>query len=109
MEHTPDPQPTVYEGILFVWEFGDAWGLLQGSVGIFFLNIGKRHSSKRVPPEKPQGLMFHVTPGDPFRHCWEGFFSAGDVRTNPKTNLGYTGECQSKHTHNLGGGYDLQL
>ena len=34
LEHTPDPQPTVYEGILFIWGFGDAWGMLQGYVGV---------------------------------------------------------------------------
>ena len=38
MEHTPDPQPTVYEGILFVWGFGDAWGLLQGVCWNFLRN-----------------------------------------------------------------------
>ena len=35
LEHTPDPQPTVYEGILFIWGFGDAWGILQGYVGVY--------------------------------------------------------------------------
>ena len=34
MEHTPDPQPTVYEGIPFIWGFGDPWGMLQGYVGV---------------------------------------------------------------------------
>ena len=34
MEHTPNPQPTVYEGILFIWGFGDVWGMLQGYVGV---------------------------------------------------------------------------
>ena len=34
LEHTPDPQPTVYEGSLFIWGFGDAWGMLQGYVGV---------------------------------------------------------------------------
>lgn len=23
LDHTPNPQPTVYEGILFIWGFGD--------------------------------------------------------------------------------------
>ena len=32
LEHTPNPQPTVYEGIL-IWGFGDVWGMLQGYVG----------------------------------------------------------------------------
>ena len=35
LEHTPDPQPTVYEGILFIWGFIDSWGMLQGYVGVF--------------------------------------------------------------------------
>ena len=31
----PRPEsPTVYEGILFIWGFGDAWGMLQGYVGV---------------------------------------------------------------------------
>ena len=34
LEHTPDPQPLVYEGILFMWGFGDGWGMLQGYVGV---------------------------------------------------------------------------
>ena len=34
LEHTPDPQPTVYEGIPFIWGFWDAWGMLQGYVGV---------------------------------------------------------------------------
>ena len=34
LEHTPDPQPGVYEGISFIWGFGDSWGMLQGYVGI---------------------------------------------------------------------------
>ena len=33
LEHTPNPQPTVYEGIPFIWGFGDVWGMLQGYVG----------------------------------------------------------------------------
>ena len=37
-QHTPGtypgPQPTVYEGIPFIWGFGDAWGMLQGYVGV---------------------------------------------------------------------------
>ncbi len=34
LEHTPDPQPTVYEGIPFIWGFEDAWGMFQGYVGV---------------------------------------------------------------------------
>ena len=34
-QHTPDPQPTVYEGIPFIWGFIDSWGMLQGYVGVF--------------------------------------------------------------------------
>ena len=34
LEHTPDAQPTFYEGILSIWGFGDAWGMLQGYVGV---------------------------------------------------------------------------
>ena len=33
LEHTPDPEPTVYEGIPSIWGFGEAWGMLQGYVG----------------------------------------------------------------------------
>ena len=29
LEHTPDPQPTVYEGIPFIWGFRDSWGMLR--------------------------------------------------------------------------------
>jgi len=39
LEHTPDPQPTVYEGILFIWGFRDSWGMLQGYVGVFLRNM----------------------------------------------------------------------
>jgi len=31
LEHTPDPEPTVYEGIPFIWGFGEAWG--RGMLG----------------------------------------------------------------------------
>ena len=34
LEHTPDPEPTVYEGIVSFWGFRDAWGTLQGYVGV---------------------------------------------------------------------------
>ena len=34
-QHTPEPQPTAYEAILFIWGFVDAWGMFPGSVGIF--------------------------------------------------------------------------
>ena len=34
LEHTPDAQPTFYEGILSIWGFGDAWGMLQGYVRV---------------------------------------------------------------------------
>ena len=39
-QHTPgtyqkDPQPTVYEGIPFIWGLRDSWGMLQGYVGVF--------------------------------------------------------------------------
>ena len=34
LEHTPGPEPTVYEGIPFIWGFGEAWGMLQGYVGV---------------------------------------------------------------------------
>ena len=30
----PEPQTTVYEGIPFIWGFGDVWGMLQGYVGV---------------------------------------------------------------------------
>ena len=35
LEHTPDPQLTVYEGFPFIWGFRDGWGMLQGYVGVF--------------------------------------------------------------------------
>ena len=41
LEHTPDPEPTVYEGIPFIWGFGEAWGMLQGYVGVL-LDMKKR-------------------------------------------------------------------
>ena len=41
LEHTPDPQPTVYEGIPFIWGFRDSWGMLQGYVGIFLEGFPK--------------------------------------------------------------------
>ena len=34
LEHAPDLQPPVYEGIPFIWGFGDAWGMLQGYVRV---------------------------------------------------------------------------
>ena len=34
LEHTPDSQPTLYEGIPSIWGFGDSWGMLQGYVGV---------------------------------------------------------------------------
>ena len=34
LEHTPDPEPTGYEGIPFIWRFGEAWGMLHGYVGV---------------------------------------------------------------------------
>ena len=41
LEHTPDPEPTVYEGIPFIWGFGEAWGMLQGYVGVLLeLKVG---------------------------------------------------------------------
>ena len=34
LEHIPDPKPRVYEGIPFFWRVGEAWGMLQGYVGV---------------------------------------------------------------------------
>ena len=34
LEHTPDPEPTVYEEIPFIWGFGEAWAMLQLYVGV---------------------------------------------------------------------------
>ena len=51
LEHTPDPQPTVYEGVPFICGFGDAWGMLQGYVGVLLespgmiLQVGKMLNS----------------------------------------------------------------
>ena len=34
LEHIPNPEPALDEGIPFIWWFGDAWGMLQGYVGV---------------------------------------------------------------------------
>ena len=44
LEHTPDPQPLVYEGNPFIFVFWGTWSMFQGSVGIFLDtsgNVGK--------------------------------------------------------------------
>ena len=33
-KHTPHPELRLYEGIPFIWGVGDAWGMLQGYVGV---------------------------------------------------------------------------
>ena len=35
LEHTPDPQPHVYDGNPSIFVFWGTWGMFQGSVGIF--------------------------------------------------------------------------
>ena len=35
LEHTPDPPQRVYQGILFILGFKDAWSMLKGYVGVF--------------------------------------------------------------------------
>ena len=58
LEHTPDPPPTVYEGIPFIWGFRDSWGMLQGYVGLF-LEIGYGHAVlKRVGGFKHTQWLF---------------------------------------------------
>jgi len=47
LEHTPDPQPTVYEGIPFSWGFRDSWGMLRGYVGVF-LDRGEKGGTRMV-------------------------------------------------------------
>ncbi len=37
-------QPTLYEGIPFIWGFGEAWGKLQGYVGVL-LELVIRHAT----------------------------------------------------------------
>ena len=34
LERTPPPELSLSEGIPFIWGFGDAWGMLQGYVGV---------------------------------------------------------------------------
>ena len=53
LEHTPDSQPTVYEGIPFIWGFEDAWGMrLSGYIGIFLDSL---------IPETFQSIPFGLT------------------------------------------------
>ena len=40
LEHTLDPEPTAYEEIPFICEFGDSWGMLQGYVGVLLESRG---------------------------------------------------------------------
>ena len=37
LEHTPDPQPLVYEGNPFIFVFWGTWCLFQGFVGLISL------------------------------------------------------------------------
>ncbi len=67
VEHTPNPQPTVYEGIPFIWGFGDVWGMLQRYVGFpleswsFFLFFFSRGHYPRHPGEYLlRWTVFHV-------------------------------------------------
>ena len=45
LEHTPDPESTVYEGIPFILGFADAWGMLQGYVGVLLENSYGEHTN----------------------------------------------------------------
>ncbi len=55
LEHTPDPQPTVYEGIPFIWGVGDAWGMLQVYVGVLLeANFQSDVFSSRSTVKQPQ-------------------------------------------------------
>ena len=38
VEHTPDPDPPLYEGNPFILDFFHIWGMFQGCVGLFFEN-----------------------------------------------------------------------
>ena len=52
LEHTPNPQPIVYEGFLSIWRFGDARGMLQGYVGVLLENKGDHRSTMGQGKEK---------------------------------------------------------
>ena len=49
LEQTPGPEPTVYEGIPFIWGFGEAWGMLQGYVGVLLEWTIKKNDHRMTP------------------------------------------------------------
>ena len=76
LEHTPDPEPTVYEGIPFIWGFGEAWGILQGYVGVLLEPSQKLTASgntwKWMEFWKPFFCLFS------FSGCFFGLFSGAN-------------------------------
>ena len=73
--HTPDPQPTVYEGIPFILGGkGDAWGILQGYVGVLLDCL--------IPPK--MGPLWRVSPcfrgTIPLLTCTDGCTVANHLR-----------------------------
>ena len=60
LEHTPDPKPWVYEGIPFIWGFGDAWsapGVCWGSLRMIRC---RGFSSSKIPTFKSLPLVFII-------------------------------------------------
>ena len=55
LEHTPKP-PTNMKEFLSFWEFGDAWGMLQGYVGV-------RTSPSITTRQLSSGLVVHTAIG----------------------------------------------
>ena len=62
-QHTPGtyprPQPTVYEGIPFIWGFRDSWGMLQGYVGVFW-EIHQNLRGKPPPQKATCSMLRHL-------------------------------------------------
>ena len=63
LEHTPDPQLTVYEGFPFIWGFRDAWGMLQVYVGVF-LESDNHSYSCRSKKQISTGLLQNFQPSE---------------------------------------------
>ena len=66
LEHTPDPEPTVYEGIPFIWGFGEAWGMLQGYVGVLLDYLKVWYMNMNL---KSQRLSRNFQPLSLVRNC----------------------------------------
>ena len=76
VSHTPNPQPTVYERIPFIWGFGDVWGMLQGYVG-FPLEIRMRLENECLVPDGHPffflvGYQLDSIPNLDFHKKWVG-------------------------------------